>query len=80
MLMIVYITVIVLAYLYYVHHPLLFLALLLPMNLLLLFLAGNYFLSAIFFPYANYFIQKRLDSQLNKTYALEFVKLAENVH
>ena len=59
------------------NQPFLLLGLILVLHFLVLLLLGNYMLKAVLFPYANYFIQKRLDSSINKRFAIEFGKLLE---
>ena len=46
-------------------------------NGIMLVWCGNYLLRSILFPYSNYFITKRLESELNRRFALEFAKLLD---
>lgn len=55
--------------------PLLFVALCIVLNLLLLVCFGNYMLRAVLFPYANYFIKKKIDSTINSRFSLEMCKM-----
>jgi len=65
----------------YLHFriPFLFIGLCIIMNLLLLTCCGNYMLRAVLFPYANYFIKKRLDKSINTTYSKEMIKLCKQM-
>jgi len=44
-------------------------------NLLVLFLFGNYLLRGILFPYANFFIERSLESGINRRFSVEFTRL-----
>jgi hypothetical protein len=44
-------------------------------NFVVLLFFGNYLLRAILFPYANYFIKKKLNSQINRRFAKEFARM-----
>lgn len=59
--------------------PLIFIAMVLVFNAVMLYLIGSYLLRAIIFPYANYFIKKRMDSMLNEKFAKEFHKLLKQI-
>lgn len=51
-----------------------FLALVAVVNFILLLLSGNYLFRAILFPYANFFISKKIDSTINRRFAKEFAR------
>ncbi len=36
---------------------------------------GSYLLRSILFPYSNYFIERKLNSEINRKFSLEFAKL-----
>lgn len=55
--------------------PYLYFALIVVLNGAFLIVVGRYLIRAIFFPYANYFIKKRMDSMLNKKFSLEYAKV-----
>ena len=74
MLCLLYILAIVSIYLQF-KIPIVFVAFLLVFNLLILVCFGNYMLRAILFPYANYFIKKEFDSNINKRFSREFARL-----
>ena len=59
--------------------PLLLIALGLVFNVVVLYLFGSYVLRAVIFPYANYFIKKKLDSTINEKFAKEFNKLLDQM-
>ncbi len=65
----------VLAFYIHLQAPAVFTALLLLLNLLCLFLLGNYLLRAVLFPYANRFVKRQLDSGINTRFSLEFARL-----
>ena len=79
MFFIVYILGIVAFYISY-QVDLLFISLVLVFNFLLLLWAGNYLFRAILFPYANYFIRKRIDSTINRRFAREFARQISLMH
>lgn len=56
-----------------------FLGFILVANIAFVHLFGGYLIRAIIFPYANYFIQRRMDSMLNDKFAKEFHKLLTQV-
>eukprot|EP00347_Sterkiella_histriomuscorum_P023629 403333935 len=60
--------------------PLIFIALLLIVNFLVLILFGNYMLRAVLFPYGNYLIKKKIDSEINARYSRDFAKLIQQLH
>lgn len=55
--------------------PLIFISFVLILNLFFLVCFGNYMLRAVLFPYANYFIKRKIDSTINKRFSLEMAKL-----
>jgi hypothetical protein len=49
----------------YYEQPLIYIAVAFILNFILALTCGNYLLRAVIFPYANYFIKRRLDATLN---------------
>lgn len=49
-------------------------------NLTALLLFGKYLLRSVLFPFSNYFIREKIESQINRRYALEFAKMMVMLH
>lgn len=45
------------------------------LNFFCLRVIGSYLLRSILFPYSNYFIERKLNSEINRKFSLEFSKL-----
>jgi hypothetical protein len=58
-----------------IDNPLVYIAFIVIFNFVVLKLLGSYLLRSILFPYSNFFIERRLNSQINRKFALEFAKL-----
>lgn len=71
---IVYIGAVFLIY-YHLKEPVVFTSLILIVNVVTLYFAGNYMLRGILFPYANKYIRRQLDSAINRRFSTEFTRL-----
>lgn len=59
--------------------PLIYIAFVIILNFIVLYLFGSYILRAVIFPYSNFFVKTYLDSLLNRKFGIEFAKLLESM-
>ncbi len=62
------------------YNPIVFCGLLAVFNFLAVYFIGGYIMKAVYFPYSNYFITQRLNSQINRRFAEEFSRLMLLMH